>query len=101
MYDNFVEFMKAVVLPRHAANPDAIRLDGAQTGGNFDEAGRFQHHGRVWGVAEDSHYEPLMIALESAEHGGDPFVEASTQTGSQLQNFEPSNLRPRGISTSI
>jgi len=84
MYNDFIEFMEAVVLPRHSANPDAIRLDGALTGGNFDEAGRFRHHDREWGVAEDSHYEPLKIALAAAESGIDPFVEEPTKTGLRL-----------------
>lgn len=84
MYPNFIEFMKSVVLPRQAANPDHIRLDGARSGGNFDEAGRFQHRGQTRGVAEDSHYEPLKIALEAAEAGIDPFAEEPTKTGTCL-----------------
>jgi hypothetical protein len=78
---NFLSFMRAEVLPRRAAKPDHIRLDGATTGGSRDVAGRFRHHGLVWVVHEDTHYEPLMIAYAAAEAGADPFVEEDTERG--------------------
>ncbi len=81
VYDDFLSFMRAVVLPRQAANPDHIRLDGAKTGGNLEVAGRFRHRGRIWVVHADTHYEPLLLAQRAAEEGADPFVEEDTPRG--------------------
>jgi hypothetical protein len=81
VYDDFLSFMRAEVLPRQAANPDHIRLDGATTGGSRDVAGRFHHNGAVWVVHADTHYEPLMLACAAAEDGVDPFVEEDTARG--------------------
>jgi hypothetical protein len=84
LYDDFLSFMRAEVLPRQATNPDHIRLDGATTGGSRDAAGRFRHHGVAWVVHEDTHYEPLMIAYAAAQAGVDPFVEENTARGRRL-----------------
>jgi len=81
VYDSFVEFMIAVVLPLRAANPDAIRLDGALSGGSRNSVGRFLHDGREWVVHEDTHFEPLQIAFQSARVGSNPFVEEATDRG--------------------
>lgn len=84
MHSDFVSFMQAEVLPRQAANPDDIRLDGATTGGNREPAGRFQRHGVDWVVHADSHYEPLLIAFAAAKDGMDPFTEEETAHGQCL-----------------
>jgi hypothetical protein len=80
-YDDFLSFMRRVVLPRKAANPDHIRLDGARTGGNLEKAGEFAHRGYVWNVYADTHYEPLLIAYSAAEGGNDLFIEEETSGG--------------------
>jgi hypothetical protein len=81
VYDDFLSFMRDVVLPRQAENPDHIRLDGATTGASRDVAGRFRHNGLIWVVHADTHYEPLTIAYTAAEAGADPFVEEDTPRG--------------------
>ena len=81
MHNDFLSFMHAEVLPRQAANPDHIRLDGATSGGNREIAGRFQHHGFDWIVHADTHYEPLTLAFTAAKNGADPFVEEDTANG--------------------
>jgi hypothetical protein len=81
VYADFLSFMRSVVLPLRAANPDDVRLDGERTGGNQKAAGRFRHDGREWMVHMDTHYEPLMLALSAAEAGADPFVEEETPRG--------------------
>lgn len=81
MYDDFLSFMRAEVLPRRTANPDHIRLDGATTGGSREVAGRFRYHDLAWVVHADTHYEPLMLAYHIAEAGADPFVEEDTARG--------------------
>jgi hypothetical protein len=55
MYDDFISFMQAEVLPRQAANPDHVRLDGDTTGGNRESAGTFSHDGSDWVVHADTH----------------------------------------------
>jgi hypothetical protein len=81
VYEDFSTFMRAVVLPRRATRPADIRLDGARTGGSRGVAGRFRHHGRMWVVHEDTHYEPLALAYGAAQAGSDPFVEEDTARG--------------------
>ena len=80
-YPDFLTFMREVVLLRQAANPDHVRLDGAQTGGNREAVGRFLHRGREWVVHADTYYEPLMLALSIAAEGADPFIEEDTPRG--------------------
>ena len=81
VYDDFLSFVRVEVLPRRAANPDHIRLDGATTGGSRDVAGRFRHNDLGWVVHADTHYEPLLLAHAAAEAGADPFVEEDTARG--------------------
>ncbi|HEY2783936.1 MAG TPA: hypothetical protein VGJ05_03090 [Fimbriiglobus sp.] len=81
VHDDFPAFMQAVVLPRRAASPTDIRLDGATAGGSRGVAGRFRHHDRVWVVHEDTHYEPLALAYAAAQAGANPFVEEATARG--------------------
>jgi len=84
VYQDFVSFMSAEVLPKRAANPNHIRLDGRRTGGNRDSAGEFVHHSRRWVVHADTHHEPLEIAFTSAMEGDDPFIEEETEKGRSL-----------------
>jgi hypothetical protein len=76
--------MRQVILPRRFANPNHIRLDGALTGGSWEKVGEFQHHGLIWTVHADSHYEPLLLAYSAAEKGQDPFIEEDTPRGRSL-----------------
>ena len=78
--EDFLSFMRSVVLPRRSKYPSHIRLDGARTGGNRDAAGHFNHHGRTWVVHADTHFEPLLIAFDAAKKGTDPFVEEGTMS---------------------
>lgn len=80
----FVDFVESKLLPHRDAHPDWIRLDGAQTGGNWEVFGRFERAGARWKVHADSHFEPLLIAYEAARSGVDPFVEAPTTRGLRL-----------------
>jgi hypothetical protein len=68
------------VLPARALNPAHRRLDGAQSGGNWDIAGVFEHHGKLWTVHADTHFEPLLVAYEASRRGSNPFVESPTKT---------------------
>ena len=89
VYDTFTRFMADVVFPLREKNPEYKRLDGWESGGNFEIAGRFQHIGRTWVVHSDTHYEPLLIAYRATEQdGSDPFVLEDRKTGLAL------NLRP-------
>ena len=81
---SFVDFVESKVLPHRDAHPDWIRLDGAQSGGNWEIFGRFERAGARWKVHSDSHFEPLLIAYEAARAGDDPFVEAATTRGLRL-----------------
>lgn len=96
IHEDFLSFMRAEVLPRRAAHPKHIRLDGALTGGSRDVVGRFRHNGVDWVVHADTHYEPLMLAYEAAEAGADPFVEERTARGRCLALT--SELRARQVS---
>jgi hypothetical protein len=86
IYDSFSELMESRLLPQRAASPTHLRLDGAQTGGNLEVAGRFRHHRKVWRIHADTHYEPLMIAYDAIKKDKtcDPFVEESTPHGNCL-----------------
>lgn len=84
-YDDFTSFMRAMVLPRRAANPEHVRLDGRLTGGSRRAFGRFRYNDASWVVHEDTHYEPLLLANEAAEAGQDPFVETTTKHGRCLE----------------
>lgn len=81
VYDDFLGFMRSVVLPGKAANPSHVRLDGARSGGSREVAGQFRHRGKAWVVHADTHYEPLMLAYAAAKRGSDPFVEEDTKRG--------------------
>ena len=82
---SFLEFMEKRVLPHRDAHPDWQRLDGAQTGGNWEVFGRFLRAGGRWRVHADTHFEPLLIAWEAVRGGDpDPFVESPTTRGLRL-----------------
>ena len=85
-YASFIAFMESVVIPKKAANPNDIRLDGETSGGNRTVAGMFQHHNKVWKVHADTRYEPLMLAYNSIKEGkaDDPFMEEPTRNGNSL-----------------
>ncbi len=82
-YDNFSSFMESVVIPKKSANPTHIRLDGNTSGSSWNVEGVFQHHGKIWQVHDDTHYEPLLLAYDSMKKGkvDDPFAEEVTNTG--------------------
>jgi hypothetical protein len=81
VYEDFVSFMRCSVLPHQKEHPKDIRLDGELTGRNRKVFVYFRHNGHVWKVHEDTHYEPLMLALSAAQVGEDPFVESDTAKG--------------------
>lgn len=91
---SFVEFVEQRVLPHRSAHPDWQRLDGAETGGNWEVFGRFMRAGARWRVHADSHFESLLIAYEAASSGGgDPFIEAPTSRGLRLDLREDLSQR--------
>ena len=81
MLDEFLAFMRNVVLPRQTAHPTHVRLDGETKGGSRVVVGRFRYRDRDWVVHADTHYTPLGIAYQAALSGADPFVEELTQHG--------------------
>ena len=84
VFSSFAGFMDAVVLPRRAAHPDNLRLDGQRSGSNKDVIGRFRYAGSIWRVHGDSHYEPLLLAYDAAtQEDRSPFVTQATAGGSQ------------------
>ena len=100
IYNSFAELMDSALLPLRAANPTDARLDGAQSGGNREVAGRFRHHDKTWKINADTHYEPLMIAYRAMKKDktSDPFVEQATQLGNCLvlkNEFQRSLSDPR------
>lgn len=79
VHDSFAEFMVAIVLSGHQANPEHIRLNGEPTGGDQNAAGYFRHHGRTWKVDADTRYAPLLAAYDHLQQTGeDPFREDHT-----------------------
>jgi hypothetical protein len=84
LHPTFNGFMEKVVLPARALNPAHRRLDGEQTGGNWDVTGVFKHHGRQWKVHADTHYEPMLVAYGACKAGLDPFVEEPIKNGMSL-----------------
>ena len=84
-FGSFVELMEARVLPHRDAHPDWKRLDGAESGGNWEIFGRFMRAGARWKLHADSHLEPLLIAYDAVQTGeADPFVEVPTNRGIRL-----------------
>jgi hypothetical protein len=81
VYNDFLSFIRAEVLPRRAANPSDIGLSGATTVHSADVVAWFVHNGLAWGVYAATHYQPLMLAYAAVEAGTDPFVEEDTPQG--------------------
>lgn len=90
IYPSFEAFYESVIEPLRAANPDHRRLDGQQSGGNYDVVGRLRYQGRRWKIHADTHYEPLDIAYQALTGSPprDPFVTAPTKTGVRLDLAE-------------
>ena len=84
-YPNFLAFMREAVLPLKDSHPEWLRLDGKLTGGSRETFARFIHDGHVWEVREDTHIEPLKIALDAAESGKEPFLQEPTSRSSTRQ----------------
>ena len=82
-HGSFAAFMEHVVLPRQAADPAQIRLDGQASGGNREPAGFFWHQGKLWRVHADSHFEPLILAYGALKEKPteDPFIATATGSG--------------------
>lgn len=97
VYDNFVAFMEAVVIPRRSANPGDLRLDGREPSeSNPNNAGYFRHHVREWTVRGNTRYEPLMLAYDAIIKGetDDPFEEERNKEGN-LRLVPSDNIRRR------
>jgi hypothetical protein len=93
-YNSFLELMDKVILPRQAANPDHVRLDGKLGGGNREEAGRFLHHGKLWKIHADTRYEPLKLAYHALKNNSpDPFKESSTDEEGKRLDLKPTIQR--------
>lgn len=80
--DTFTEFVERVALPRLLENPRALRLDGRDTGGNREVAGRFYFGSRQWKVHSDTHFEPLLLAYWHARRFGEAATFERVVTGS-------------------
>lgn len=80
---NFASFMEHVVLPKQAADPTQVRLDGQTSGGNRTPAGFFYHQGMLWRVHADSQFEPLVVAYQALKERptADPFFAVPTGSG--------------------
>ena len=83
IHEDFVTFIEAVILPMRRLNPNHARLDGNSSGGNREIKGMFRHHGKVWKVHADTHYEPLILAYNFIKDNKneDPFLQNATGTG--------------------
>lgn len=86
IHSSFRAFYEAVVQPLRKENPNHRRLDGWESGGNFEIAGRFFYADRVWVVHADTHYDPLELAYRAITGSPprDPFVMAPRKTGLRL-----------------
>lgn len=91
-YPSFTAIMEALVLPRMLEQPDDLRLDGAESGGNWEEVGRFIFDEQEWRLFEDNRYEPLLLAYYSAKFRGEDqtFVRGQRQGGGGIRlNLAP------------
>jgi hypothetical protein len=86
IHNNFRDLMESTVVPHHAANPAQIRLDGRTTGPNGKVAFRFRHHGKVWGINFDTHYDqagrllrPIHRRTDQHRDGNPPQIAAGIQ----------------------
>lgn len=83
IYDSFESFIESVIIPKHTANPTHSRLDGLDSGSNWDIAGTFLHQNKIWNIHADSRYEPLLLAHKLIKEGKteNPFIEENTASG--------------------
>jgi hypothetical protein len=96
-FNSFVDFVEAVVFPLLLQHPQHARLDGWESGGNWEVVGRFRFEGNVWRVHADNHYEPLLLAYYSAKFrpAVATFLRADTDKGIRLDLVpELEALRP-------
>ncbi|MBI1382638.1 MAG: hypothetical protein GC161_16295 [Planctomycetaceae bacterium] len=88
-YPSFAALVEAEVLPRLAANPGHVRLDGGESVGSevWNTVGSFMFDGDEWEVFVDNHYEPLLLAYWSARFRGEDrtFRRADTKTRVKLE----------------
>ena len=99
VYDDFLSFMRAEVLPRRAANPDHIRLDGATTGGSRDVVGRFRHNDLAWVVHADRHaaelYGYAVRVLRDHDEADEALQETFVRAWRSADRYDASRpLRP-------
>jgi hypothetical protein len=99
VYENFVAFVEAEVLPRLLQNPQHARLDGwTESKGNWTVIALFRHDGHVWRVHADSHYEPLILAYYGVKfrHESPTFVRTETDKDGVRLDLSPElgALRP-------
>ena len=86
IHSDFKRPMEAEILPSRMSNPEDIRLDGGRKDGYPRIAGRFRYNNKTWRIADDSHYEPLIIAYEAMKKDPscEPFVDELTTKGCSL-----------------
>ena len=83
-YPNFDSFAQAV-RNHHLANPEWVRLNGENAGGDRNAWAYFTHAGRTWKVDADSHMRPILVAYDCFQRTGvDPFRLDNTQTRNKL-----------------
>lgn len=69
--NSFVAAMEAIVIPMMLQNPGHLRLDGRESGGNWEEVAGFRFGGDIWRLFADNRYEPLLLAYYSARFRGE------------------------------
>jgi hypothetical protein len=87
--------MEHDILPRQAANPSHIRLDGMLSGGNREVAGQFVHGGKIWRIHADTRYEPLKLAYHALKtKASDPFKQSTTKKDGRRLDLKAAIQRP-------
>ena len=82
--------MEEIVLPLAKNNPQWIRLDGQNSGGNRQVYAFFSYNGKIWKIHSDTHFEELIKAYKDIQKGNDPFIITFTREA----NSECLELRP-------
>jgi hypothetical protein len=97
LFNSFIEWVEAEVLPLQRANPTWYRLDGWAEGGNRAVVARFRHAGRVWQVHGDTHFDPILRAYNAVRLGeyADPFVVGWARTRNCLNLASGLSTRPK------
>jgi hypothetical protein len=95
IFDSFSSFMTHVKnLERE--HPDWTRLDGETEGNSRKAFAYFRRDNKLWKVDEDTHFEPLNLALDAEREGEDPFDQRPTSRSTKRFCLElKSKIRSR------